>query len=286
MAELLKGAPAAAAITKALQARTAALQARGVTACLAILRLGARADDLSYERAAIRRCEAVGVRVEHFVLEQESSREQVEAALRQINEDAGIHGCLMFRPLPAHLREDALCELLAPEKDVDGMTAGSLATVFTGRGRGFAPCTAQACLELLDHYGVDLAGRHVLVIGRSLVIGRPVSLMLQARNATVTMCHSRTRALPSLCREAEILVVAAGQAGVVDERFVQPGQVIVDVGVNAAPGGGICGDVRFDRVEPLVRAISPVPGGVGAVTTAVLCKHVVEAAEKSLDKAR
>ena len=164
------------------------------------------------------------------------------------------------------------------------MTAGSLSTVLTGRGRGFAPCTAQACLELLDYYGCDPAGKHVAVIGRSLVIGRPVALMLQARDATVTMCHSKTRDMPAFCRQAEILVVAAGRAGVVDRQFTAPDQVIVDVGVNASPEGGICGDVCFAQVEPAVRAISPVPGGVGAVTTAVLCKHVIEAAERALAK--
>ena len=150
---------------------------------------------------------------------------------------------------------------------------------------GFAPCTAQACMELLDYYGVSLRGKNVAVIGRSTVIGKPVSMLLQNRDATVTMCHSRTTDIAGICRSADLLVVAAGKAGIVDRRFVHPDQIIVDVGVNAAPGGGICGDVRFDDVEPIVRAISPVPGGVGSVTTAVLCKHVVEAAEASKENA-
>lgn len=281
MAEILKGAPAAAAITEDLTARAEKLKAAGVTPCLAILRVGRRPDDLAYERGAIKRCEKIGIRVVSVVLPAECSQEDLLAQLRIINQDAAIHGCLMFRPLPKHLDEQAACEALAPEKDVDSMTAASLNTVFTGRGRGYAPCTAQSCLEILDHYGIDPAGKNVAVIGRSLVIGKPVSMMLQSRNATVTMCHTKTVDMPAVCRRAEILVVAAGKAGVVDGSFTNPDQVIIDVGVNAAPGGGICGDVQFDAVEPRVRAISPVPSGVGAVTTAVLCKHVIEAAEKA-----
>ena len=162
------------------------------------------------------------------------------------------------------------------------MTSGSLAGVFTGAGTGYPPCTAQACMELLDHYQVPLSGKRVSVIGRSLVIGRPVSMMLQCRDATVTMCHTKTEDLPAVCRDADILLAAAGRAGIVDERFVRPGQIVVDVGINVGSDGKLCGDVRFDAVAPIVEAITPVPGGVGSVTTAVLVKHVVEAAEKML----
>lgn len=281
MAEIMKGAPAAAAITEDLIRRTEALKQRGVEPCLAIVRVGERPEDLSYERGALKRCEKIGLRAVSIALPADCGREELLAQLRRINEDEGIHGCLLFRPLPRHLDEETVCEALDPRKDVDGMTAASLKAVFSGRGAGFAPCTAQSVMELLDHYGVDLAGKRAAVIGRSLVIGKPVSMLLQARNATVTMCHTGTRDLPAVCREAEILVTAAGKAGVVDADFANPDQVVIDVGINAAPGGGICGDVRFDAVAPRVRAISPVPGGVGALTTAVLCKHVVEAAEKA-----
>ena len=202
--------------------------------------------------------------------------------IQEVNAAPGIHGCLLFRPLPRREDEEKVCALLAPEKDVDGMTAGSLASVFTGKGPGFPPCTAQACLEILDHYGVSLEGKRAVVIGRSLVIGRPVSIMLQRRDATVTMCHTKTKDLPAVCWDADILLTAAGRAGIVDERFVRPGQIVVDVGINVGPDGKLCGDVRFDAVAPIVEAITPVPGGVGSVTTAVLVKHVVEAAEKTL----
>lgn len=282
MAEILKGAPVAAAITQALIVRAETLKQKGVEPCLAILRVGERPDDLAYERGAMKRCEKVGIRVVSRVLDASCTQEELLNAIRSINADGAIHGCLMFRPLPKHLDEQAACEALIPRKDVDSMTAASLRTVFTGRGVGFAPCTAQSCIELLDHYGYNPSGKRVAVIGRSLVIGKPVSMMLQTRNATVTMCHTRTENMPAICREAEILVVAAGKAGVVDDTFTNSNQVVIDVGINAAPDGGICGDVQFAAVEPQVKAISPVPSGVGSVTTAVLCKHVIEAAERAI----
>ena len=280
MAELLKGAPVAAALTENLLQRVTALRARGVVPTLAILRVGARPDDLSYETGAVKRCDKVDIPVRIFLLPEDCTKAQLLDTIRQINEDDSIHGCLMFRPLPDKEMEEAACALLAPEKDVDGMTAGSLATVFAGKGAGYPPCTAQACMELLAHYNVPLQGKRVTVIGRSLVIGKPVSMMLQARNATVTMCHTKTENLAETCRDAEVLVVAAGKAGVVDASFVSPGQTVVDVGIHVNAEGKLCGDVQFDAVEPVVAAITPVPGGVGGVTTAVLAKHVVEAAEK------
>ena len=281
MAELLRGAPVAAAITEELIGRADKLKEKGVTACLAIVRIGERPDDMAYERGAVKRCEKVGIQVRQILLPADCRQEELSMELEKINVDAAIHGCLLFRPLTEQLNERAACEALAPAKDVDGMTSASLNTVFTGRGKGYAPCTAQSCIEILDYYGFDPAGRNAAVIGRSLVIGKPVSMLLQARNATVTMCHTKTVDMPELCRRAEILVAAAGKADMVDGRFTNPEQIVIDVGINPAPDGGICGDVRFDAVEPKVRAITPVPGGVGSVTTAVLCKHVIEAAEKA-----
>ena len=280
MAELLKGAPVAAAMTEALKVRADALKEKGVEPCLAILRVGERPEDLTYERGAMKRCEKIGIRVEQVVLNDACTQHELLRAIAEINDNHEIHGCLMLRPLPKHLNEQEASEMLMPSKDVDSMTSASLLTVFTGRGVGFAPCTAQSVMELLEHYEVPLSGARAAVIGRSLVIGKPVSMMLQARNATVTICHTRTRDLAALCREAEILVVAAGKTGVVDASFTNPGQIVIDVGINAKSDGGICGDVNFEEVEPLVKAITPVPGGVGSVTTAVLCKHVIEAAER------
>lgn len=187
MAQLLKGLSAANALTDVLAERAAALHAKNVTPTLAILRVGERPDDISYETGAMKRCAKVGIAVRHFLLKADCTTDELLNTIREINEDPSIHGCLMFRPLPDKAMEEAACALLSPEKDVDCMTAASLTAVFTGNGAGYPPCTAQAVLELLDHYGIELSGKRVCVIGRSLVIGKPVSMMLQARNATVTM---------------------------------------------------------------------------------------------------
>jgi len=282
VAQLLKGLAVANALTEELAERVAALQAQNITPTLAILRVGERPDDISYETGAVKRCEKVKIAVRKFILASDCTKDELLNAVLEINNDPSIHGCLMFRPLPDKAMEEAACALLSPEKDIDGMTRGSLATVFTGKGAGYPPCTAQACIELLDHYNIPLQGKRVTVIGRSLVIGKPVSMMLQAKNATVTMCHTKTVDMDKICQDAEILVIAAGKAGVVDGRFVSPGQIVVDVGINVNEEGKLCGDAKFDEAEPIVEAITPVPGGVGSVTTAVLAKHVIEAAEKTV----
>ena len=284
MALLLKGAPVAAALSEDVAARASTLAERGVTPTLAIVRVGERPDDLSYERGALKRCEKVGVAVRRLVFPDDVGQEVLLDAIRSVNEDASIHGCLIFRPLPPALDEAAVCAALDPAKDVDCVTGGSLYGVFSGRPVGFPPCTAEAVLALFDHYGVSLEGARAAVVGRSLVIGRPVSMMLLARNATVTMCHSRTRDLGAVCREADVLVVAAGRPGVVGLEAVRPGQVVVDVGINWDERSALLvGDVDYDAVSGVVDAITPVPGGVGAVTTAVLARHVVEAAERSCE---
>lgn len=281
MARILKGAPVAAALTERMAARATALSERGVTPCLAIVRVGERPDDLSYERGACNRARKVGIAVRKFELPADCTQGQLEDAIRQVNADDTIHGCLMFRPLPRTLDERAACELLDPAKDVDGICRASLAGVFAGDDTGFSPCTAAAVVELLDHYGVVLEGARVAVVGRSLVIGRPVAQLLMARNATVTTCHTRTRDLAAELSRADIVVAAAGHAGTVTAGCVRSGQVVVDVGINWDEASQrLVGDVAFDEVEPIVDAITPVPAGVGSVTTAVLAKHVVEACER------
>ena len=282
MTELLRGAPVAAAISEEVAARAASLAGRGVVPPLAILRVGERSDDLSYERAAVKRCEKVGVAVRVLALPEDAGTEVLLAAVRDVNENPAIHGCLIMRPLPAHVDEAAVCAALDPAKDVDGVTAGSLYGVFAAHAVGFPPCTAQAVLALLDHYGVSLPGARAAVVGRSLVIGRPVAMMLLARDATVTLCHTRTADLASELRRADVIVCAAGHAGTVGADALRPGQVVVDVGINwDDKSQSLVGDVDFAAADGVVRAITPVPGGVGSVTTAILARHVVEAAERS-----
>ena len=282
MAQLWKGAPVAAALTEELSQRAQALVAKGITPTLAIVRVGERPEDLSYERGALKRCEKVGIAVRQYLLTAASSQTDLMEVIEEINRDDSIHGCLLFRPLPKHMDEAAICAALSPAKDVDGITAGSLAAVFSGSGAGYPPCTAQACLEILDHYGYELKGKRAVVVGRSLVIGKPVSMLLLGRHATVTICHTRTADLPAECRRADLLVAAAGKAGAVSAQCLAPGQVVLDVGINVDENGNLVGDVDFAAAENTVEAITPVPGGVGAVTTSVLARHVIEAAEKAI----
>lgn len=280
MAQLLKGAPAAAALTEELAGRCSALKEKNIRPTLALLRVGENESDLAYERGILKRCDAVGIKIRKILLPADTDQESVLAEIKKINSDPEIHGCLMFRPLPKHLNEAEICEALDARKDADCMTERSLTHVFTGRGEGFAPCTAESCIEILKYYGYNLSGKNVAVIGRSLVIGKPVSMLLQKENATVTMCHTKTADLPSVCRDKDILVVAAGRARIVDASYTNASQAVIDVGINVDADGNMCGDVDFASVEPACGAITPVPGGVGSVTTAILCRHVIEAAER------
>ena len=285
MAQLLKGAEVVSALNERIKAEVSALVSRGVVPTLAILRVGDKPDDLAYERGAVKRAETVGVAVRQIVLPETVSQESLLAEIERINADDTIHGCLMLRPLPKHIDDLRAREALLPEKDIDGITEGSLAGVFAGIKRGFPPCTAQACMEILRYYGIDPAGKRAVVIGRSLVIGKPVAMMLLGQNATVTICHTKTKDMPSETRRAEILIVAAGRAGVVGAEYVAEGQTVLDVGINFDASGKMTGDVDFAAVEPIVGAITPVPGGVGTVTTSVLMAHVAEAARRALDRA-
>lgn len=278
MAEYWKGAPVAQAMTERLAVRADQLKGLGIVPTLAIVRVGERPEDLSYERGAVKRCEKVGIRVKQFTLPKESSHGDLLAVIQQINADREIHGCLLFRPLPPQMDEAAICAALDPAKDVDGITAGSLAGVFTGSGVGYPPCTAQACMEILDYYGCDLAGKRAVVVGRSLVVGKPLAMLLLGKNATVTLCHTRTADLASECRRAEVLIAAAGHAKMIGRDYLAPGQLVLDVGINVDQEGNLVGDVDFAAAEELAAAVTPVPGGVGAVTTSVLADHVIQAA--------
>ena len=281
MAELLLGLPVAQSINRELLGRVASLKEADIVPKLAFVRVGAREDDLSYERGALKRCEKVGITVRQVVLPEDAGQQELMDNIRSLNEDERVHGVLMFRPLPKHLDDEAARRALDPRKDMDGITDGSLAAVYAGTDGGYPPCTAAACVALLKHYNVPIKGKRVVVIGRSLVIGKPVSLLLLAEHATVTICHSRSENLPAICREADILVVAAGKAGMVGAESVRAGQIVLDVGIHVGADGNLCGDTRFAEVEPIVEAITPVPGGVGAVTTAILASHVIEAARRS-----
>lgn len=290
MAKQLLGKEVTDALNAKLQERTAALREKGVVPTLAIVRCGANPSDLSYEKGATSRAALVGVEVKNYILPEDVTKEALLATIDEINADDSIHGVLMFRPLPKHLKADQneICNRLDPKKDMDCMTDLSNAGVFEGRSDlGYAPCTPAACMEILDYYGIDCKGKNAVVIGRSLVVGKPAAMMLMGKNATVTVCHTKTVNTAEICRNADIIVSAAGVLGSLTKDFVRPGQVVIDVSMNWNPEkitskgkGGMSGDAVYDEVEPIVEAITPVPGGVGSVTTSVLMKHVVEAAEK------
>lgn len=285
MAKLLTGREAAAALTAALQHRCAALARRGVTPKLVILRCGGDEADGAYLRGALKLWTLCGVDVEVRSLPENVPPQALLDAIDAVNGDASVHGCLLLRPLPPHLRtaEPDICDRLLPEKDVDGMTDASAAAVYLGRAEGFAPCTAEAVTVLLDHYGIDCAGKRAVVIGRSPVVGRPAAMLLLARNATVTVCHTRTADLPAVTRTADIIVTAAGAAGSLTADHVRPGQTVIDVSVNwdAAQNTAV-GDAD-DSAASIVDAVTPVPGGVGAVTSTVLMAHVIRAAERAAE---
>ena len=282
MAKRLSGKEVTAALNARIRANVETCRAHGVEPTLCMVRVGDDPSDMSYERGASKRCETLGVACKQIHLPEDVSQEELLSVIEDVNQDPAIHGLLLFRPLPKHLDQALIENALDPAKDVDCMTDLSMSGVFTGKQIGFPPCTPQACMEILDHYGYDCTGKKAVVIGRSLVVGKPAAMMLIKKNATVTICHTRTKDMPAVTRDADLIIVAAGRAGVIGADYVREGQTIIDVGINVNAEGKLCGDVDFAAVEPVVDAITPVPGGVGTVTTSVLVGHVVDAALKTL----
>lgn len=282
MAKQLLGKEVTAAINEKIKRKTEELVQKGIQPTLGIIRVGENPSDISYEKGAAKRCETLGVACKKYLLPENVSQEELLSVIDEVNRNDEIHGVLMLRPLPKHLDQAVIENALDSRKDVDCMTDGSMSGVFTGKPIGFPPCTPQACMEILDYYGIDCTGKKAVVVGRSLVVGKPAAMMLLQKNATVTVCHTRTKDMPSVVREADIVIVAAGRAGVIDDTYLRPGQIVIDVGINVGEDGKLCGDVDYTKAEPIVEAITPVPGGVGSVTTSVLVGHVVEAAERAL----
>lgn len=274
MPNTLTGAQAAAAIYAQVREHAAALL--DAPPCLAAVSVGAQPDDLAYLRSIAQAAEGCGVAVRPVPLPADCAPETLTDTLRALSADGAVHGVLLLRPLPAALRAQEILDTLDARKDVDGMTTASLGALVTGAA-GFAPCTAEACMELLRAHGIDPAGRRVTVVGRSLVIGRPAALLLTRADATVTLCHRKTSDLAARCREADILLAAAGAPGLITRDFVRPGQIVLDAGATALPDGTLRGDVAPDAAA--IAVCTPVPGGIGSVTTALLLRHTVQAAE-------
>ena len=282
--KIIKGKPVADKISEILINDVKKLKIKGIYPKLTIVRVGSRGDDLAYERGALKRCQTIDIETEVFELDENITQEDYINEIKKLNNDESVHGILCFRPLPKHLNEDEIKYVISPEKDVDSFSPINTAKVMEGDTTGFPPCTPTAVVEILKHYDVNLSGAKVVVLGRSMVVGKPAAMLLLNENATVTVCHSRTKDLQSITSDADILVAAVGRAKMVKSEFVKEGAVVVDVGINVDESGKLCGDVDTDDVLDKASMITPVPAGVGSVTTSILAKHVVKACKLQNNK--
>ena len=246
---------------------------------LAIVRVGENPDDMSYERGATKKLKSFGLDVASYVFPQDISDEDFKKAFKDINEDDEVTGILLLRPLPRTINEKDIENMIDPKKDLDGISPINIAKVFAGDTSGFSPCTAEAVIEVLKAYDIELTGKRVTVVGRSMVVGKPVSMLLLKENATVTMTHTRTVDLKKTCSDAEIVITAAGRAKMLNSDYCGQDAVMIDVGINVDENGKLCGDVDYATLDGKASAATPVPGGVGTVTTAVLAKHLIQAAK-------
>ena len=280
MGQIIKGKPVADAITAELVKDVEVLKSKDIEPKLKIVRVGAREDDLAYERGALSRMEKCGIKAEVLELPVDICQTDFVKELKAVNDDPSVHGILLFRPLPKQLDMEEIKFVVDPVKDIDCMNPLNAEKIFEGDKTGYPPCTSQACVEILDHYGIDMKGKRAAVIGRSMVVGKPLAMLLLDKNATVTICHSRTNDLPGVCRQAEVVIAAVGRAEMVTGDFISEGAVVIDVGINVNAEGKLCGDVKFDECVDKASMITPVPAGVGSVTTSVLAKHVVKACKQ------
>lgn len=282
MTVLMKGSEVTKVMKEKMIVDVGELKCKGILPTLAIVRLGEKPDDLSYERGAVKRCESVGVDCKIFKFSENISLDELIKETNVINNDSSIHGILMFRPMPKHIDEDEIAKTINPNKDIDCMNPVNIAKVFAGDETGFAPCTPKAVMEMIEHFKVPVEGKNVVVIGRSMVVGKPLSMLMLKKHGTITICHTRTKDLEGISKRADILIAAAGKAKMVNKNFVTPGTIVFDVGINVGEDGKLYGDVDFDDVVDIVESITPVPGGVGTVTTSVLVSHVIQAAQEGV----
>ncbi|MBC6004323.1 MAG: bifunctional 5,10-methylenetetrahydrofolate dehydrogenase/5,10-methenyltetrahydrofolate cyclohydrolase [Paeniclostridium sordellii] len=282
--QIIKGKPVADKISENLIKEVNDLSKEGIIPKLAIVRVGARPDDLAYERGALKRCQTIGIETEVIELEENITQEEYIKAVHKLNEDEKVNGILTFRPLPKHLNEDVIKYEIDPNKDIDCFNPINISKILENDKSGYPPCTPTAVVEILKYYDVDLSGANIVVLGRSMVVGKPVSMLLLNENATVTICHSRTKNLPEITSNADILVAAVGKANMVKEEYIKDGAIVIDVGINVDDQGNLCGDVDTNNVLDKVSMITPVPGGVGSVTTSILASHVVKACKLQNNK--
>lgn len=275
--KIIKGKPVADRITENLIEETKKLKELDIVPKLAIVRIGENPDDMSYERGAMNRCAKIGIDVQNIVLQGDVSEGEYIEAIKNLNDDKNINGILCLRPLPKNINENKVKSIIDAKKDVDCFNPINSAKLFEGEKDGYAPCTPEAVMKILNHYEVDLSGKKVVVLGRSLIVGKPVSIMLMGENATVTICHSKTENLAEEAKNADVLVAAIGRAKMVDKSYIKKGATVIDVGINVDESGNLCGDVDTESAIGIAKMITPVPAGVGSVTTSVLAEHVIKA---------
>lgn len=280
--EVLKGAVVSAAIKEELIKQKTELN--GYIPTLAIIRVGEKPDDISYEKGAVKKMESVGIEVESHVFPQDITDEEFKREFSKINTDDNVDGLLVLRPLPPQINEKDLEKMIDPQKDVDGIGMENMSKVYAGDSTGYAPCTAQAVMEMLHYLKVPLEGKRITILGRSLVLGKPLTMLLMKENATVTVCHTRTQDMKQTCQNAEIIIASMGRPKAIKKEHVSKDTIVIDVGINVDENGKLCGDVDFEGVSGVASVVTPVPGGVGAVTTTVLAKHVMESARKKVQE--
>lgn len=279
MTKILEGKPVAEALKEEIRERVAKLKEEGVNPCIAVLRVGEDPSDVSYERGIIKNAESVNIETKLVQLAEDSSTDEVLSALEELNTDDKVSGIIVFRPLPKQIDEEAIRVAIDPDKDVDCMHPLNLGRIFEGDTSKLLPATPVAAMKLMEHYGIELSGKNVTVVNRSLVFGRPIAMLLLGANATPTIAHSRTQDIESILKESDVCIVATGQAATMDKSYFNEDSIIIDVGVNTTAEGKLSGDANWDEVEGYVAQATPVPGGVGAVTNTVLLEQVVRAAE-------
>jgi len=285
MTEILRGDVVAQAMEEELAKKNCELLEKGILPCLATIRIGEWPDDIIYERGILKLFREVGMQVRAVILPEAITQDALENVFTALNNDSTVHGILLFLPLEDNLDDEPLKKMIKPYKDVDGMCAENISNVFLGKGVGYAPCTAKGVMELLKFYKIPLVGARVALVGNSMVVGKPLSMLLTRESATVIMCHSKTIDVPEECRRADIIISATGVDKLIKKNYIKPGAVVIDVGINIdRVTGKMHGDVDFDDVSQIASAITPVPGGVGIVTNAVLARHTLIAAERSLSE--
>lgn len=274
MAEIFYGKPVAEKIRLEMTQQAAAYREKGIIPCVTIVRVGENPDDKAYENRVFRNCEQIGIEGRSLELPLTVRQEEFLEVVEKLNGDGSVHGVLILRPLPAYLDADAIGRALAREKDIDCMNPANLEKIFVGQKDAIPPCTPEAVIEILKYYAGDLTGKHAVIVNRSLVLGKPLAMLLLQENATVTICHSKTKNLPQLASSADIFIAAAGRAKLFGEEYVSEKSFVVDVGINFIDGK-MCGDMDFDAAAEKAAGITPVPGGVGPVTSMLLLRHVL-----------